>query len=83
MKDLVFNPQKGEGEEGSLESPVPSSSSLSEARPDTPETTSAHSSPETPTTTTTTSPAPEMFNTPLKQDEYLNGKFGAKIARCL
>lgn len=68
--DEVATEEKGEGEEGSLESPVPSSSSLSEARPDTPETTSAHSSPETPTTT---SPAPEMFKAPLKQDEYLNG----------
>ncbi|XP_063869884.1 long-chain-fatty-acid--CoA ligase ACSBG2-like isoform X4 [Scylla paramamosain] len=70
IDDLTEN-EKGEGEEGSLESPVPSSSSLSEARPETPETTSAHSNPET--TTTTTSPTPDMFKTPLRQDEYLNG----------
>ena len=82
MKNLVFTPQKGEGEEGGLESPVPSSSSLSEARPDTPETTSAYSSPETPTTSTTTSPTPEMFKTPLKQDEYLNGECGAEAEGC-
>lgn len=73
IDDLTEREEKGEGEEGSLESPVPSSSSLSEARPETPETTSAHSSPETPTTSATTSPTPEMFKTPLRQDEHLNG----------
>ncbi|XP_050720433.1 long-chain-fatty-acid--CoA ligase ACSBG2-like isoform X4 [Eriocheir sinensis] len=72
--DEVATDEKGDAEGGSLESPVPSSSSLSETRPDTPETTSADSSPETPSTSTASSPAaPEMFKSPLKQTEYLNG----------
>ncbi|XP_042226723.1 long-chain-fatty-acid--CoA ligase ACSBG2-like isoform X2 [Homarus americanus] len=65
---------KSEGEKESLESSVPSSSSVSETRPDTPETTSAHSSsPEPPHTQSPTTSSPEMFKSPIKQTEYLNG----------
>ncbi|XP_071539026.1 long-chain-fatty-acid--CoA ligase ACSBG2-like isoform X5 [Panulirus ornatus] len=72
--DQVIMEEKGEIEKESLESSVPSSSSLSETRPDTPETTSAHSAtPEPPHIQHQATTSPEMFKSPLKQIEYLNG----------
>ncbi|XP_064084621.1 long-chain-fatty-acid--CoA ligase ACSBG2-like isoform X1 [Macrobrachium nipponense] len=78
--DQVVVDDKGEIEQESLKSSVPSSSSFSEPRPDTPETTSARS--ESPECSPSVAPSQhfadsrprtEMFKSPSKQAEYLNG----------
>nr|XP_045624269.1 long-chain-fatty-acid--CoA ligase ACSBG2-like isoform X1 [Procambarus clarkii] len=68
--DQVIMDDKGEVEQESLSSEP--SSSFSEARPDTPETSSAHSAtPEPPTRSPAASNT--MFPSPIKQTKYLNG----------
>lgn len=85
--DQVVMDEKGEVEHESLESSLPSSSSLSETRPHTPETTSAHSTsldsstavaspkdpPPSPSHDSSSTSGPEMFKSSLKHTEYLNG----------